>query len=154
MTKEELAAKINGRTLSRLMSKQEQEEAREAGLVVVYGKNDDTVVFDGALWGQDINVLGGDYFIISKPAEFIPVQCNCCKYDTQMYIKSDCVEPMSVGSSPIDHPNLFFADGYPTSKYYLWAISTNLPSAMFKIERSGRMFGIGVVVSLEDIVKK
>ena len=49
MTKEELAMLLNGREYTEEITKDEEQQAKESGLVVVYGASDDIVEFRGAI---------------------------------------------------------------------------------------------------------
>lgn len=49
MTKESLAAILNGRTYGDEITKEEEAQAKAAELVVIYGASDDLVEFGGAI---------------------------------------------------------------------------------------------------------
>lgn len=66
MTKEDLAAKLNGREYTNEMTDAEAKEARNNGLLVIFGASDDLVEFRGttndeadANGGTTIYILGG-----------------------------------------------------------------------------------------------
>jgi len=52
LNKEQFADMLNGRIRGHELTKEEQEIAKENGLVVVYGHSDDGMVFNGAIFGQ------------------------------------------------------------------------------------------------------
>ncbi|HXE63261.1 MAG TPA: hypothetical protein VN519_06945 [Bryobacteraceae bacterium] len=52
MTREELAAKLNGREYGEEMTKEEGAEAKRNGVVVVYGASDDLMEFRGAIYDE------------------------------------------------------------------------------------------------------
>ena len=52
MTKEELAAKLNGREYLHEMTKEEEREARASGLVVIFGASYDIMELRGAVTDQ------------------------------------------------------------------------------------------------------
>lgn len=53
LTKEELAARLNGREYREEMTTAEEVEAKESGLVVVFGASDDLIEFRGAICDED-----------------------------------------------------------------------------------------------------
>lgn len=63
MTKEELAALLNGRDLSQVMTEEEHGQAKKDGLVVVYGASDDLIKIEGAICDGGCCYDGGEVFI-------------------------------------------------------------------------------------------
>lgn len=61
MTKEELAARLDGREYGSEMTEDEEAEAKEAGLLVIFGYSDDSIEFRGAFHvdGGEIGCFGG-----------------------------------------------------------------------------------------------
>ena len=53
MTKEQLAARLTGREYGDEITKQESDEAKKHGLLVVYGASDDLVEFSGYFCDED-----------------------------------------------------------------------------------------------------
>jgi hypothetical protein len=65
MTKEQLAEKLNGRDCdnSPFLSKEESDEAKANGLVVVYGASDDLIEVEGAIDDEGGCYDGGEIYI-------------------------------------------------------------------------------------------
>ena len=64
MTKKELAEKLNGTeyTGSRIFSEEILQEAKESGLVIVYGVSDDLMEFEGAFEDEGGCFCGGTVY--------------------------------------------------------------------------------------------
>ena len=63
MTKEELAEKLNGMEYRTDIPKELIEQAKENGLVVVYGYSDDLIEFEGAFYDEGSCYKGGKFLI-------------------------------------------------------------------------------------------
>lgn len=60
ITKEELAQKLNGRQYRNEITKDEEKEAKESGLVVVFGQSDDLIELRGTIYDELDMYEGGD----------------------------------------------------------------------------------------------
>jgi len=60
ITKEELAKKLNGRQYGKEITRDEENEAKESGLVVVFGQSDDLIELRGAIYDELDMYEGGD----------------------------------------------------------------------------------------------
>lgn len=74
MTKEELAARIDGCEYGRELTDVEIDLAKESGLVVVYGCSDDLMEMDGALT-DEFDVYGGGNAYVCNLREIKAVWC-------------------------------------------------------------------------------
>lgn len=63
MTKEELAAQLNGREYCEEITKDEAAAAKAAGLVVVFGASDDLMEFRGAIYDEFDCYDGGEVLV-------------------------------------------------------------------------------------------
>ena len=63
MTAQELAAKLNGHEYRNEITKEEQAEAKAAGLVVVFGAGDDLMEFRGAIYDEADCFEGGEVLV-------------------------------------------------------------------------------------------
>ncbi len=63
MTKEELAAQLNGREYREELTKDETAAAKAAGLVVVFGASDDLMEFRGAIYDEFGCYDGGEVLV-------------------------------------------------------------------------------------------
>lgn len=66
MTKEELAAQLNGREYREELTKDEAAAAKAAGLVVVFGASDDLMEFRGAIYDEFGCYDGGEVLVDAK----------------------------------------------------------------------------------------
>lgn len=65
ITKEELAEKLNGRTYLNEMTEEEEQEAKESELVVVFGQSDDLVELRGAI-DDELDMYDGGTIYLTK----------------------------------------------------------------------------------------
>ena len=128
MTKEELAAKLDGCEYGEEMSDGLVEQARQSRLVVVYGAFDDLVEFNGAICDE----AGlGESFVVGRPTPRLldPHDCNCMycgfrqKLDGAIRINSDFTEK-----------------GF--------SVRCSVPAATFSVMEDGQRYGDGLVFAV------
>lgn len=140
MNATEFAAKISGREYSSYtITKSDAAEARDAGLVIVYGASDDLMEFNGAIEDE----LGA--------------------YDGT----TARVTPMGILPSweSLEGPSEAEAEAYFLKKHagfktieacwasegdYSWTFKTDIPHATFEIVEGGEPYCRGIVFSLAD----
>lgn len=66
MNKEALAKKLHGTEYPLRISSEIREEAKKAGLVIVYGASDDLMEFDGAIYDEVGVYDGGEAYVTSE----------------------------------------------------------------------------------------
>jgi hypothetical protein len=137
MTKEELAVTLHGRQIGRELAGGIATEAKDAGLVVVYGASDDLMEFSGAI--EDERGVGEyEEVFFTKEGFFDEQACDDkCKYfelARQTFEKN---------ASRIE----VFWD----SQGYSWAYETEIPHATFDIFEDGEKYCRGIVFSLADV---
>jgi hypothetical protein len=144
MNKEQFAAQLDGREYGNEITKDEEAQAKAAGLVVVFGYSDDNVELRGAIYdevgaydGTTIRVCregllpywpedGGDQwseqqaeeYFLKKHAGFQEIKAVWC---------------------PSDLPG--------TS----WRYQTAIPNATFKVMEDGEIYCQGIVFALSDV---
>lgn len=133
MTREELAAKLNGREYGSEIGKTEEKLAKEAGLVVVFGYSDDNVEFRGA-FDDEIGAWNGTTVLITKAGPIPEHDCDCeyCGYKT-LIATAASVEAV------------WNDNGIP------WEMKTALPHSVFEIVEDGEPFCRGIVIDVKDI---
>lgn len=143
MTKESLAAAINGREYTNEITKLEAKQAKEAGLVVIFGASDDLIEFEGAIYDecgapgtmciQDGKLVYGDIpddeEEVLKKYNVLAVVKDCLKKATKIVAKWD------IGD-------------------YSWVIETTAPHAAFDIMDDGAKFCRGIVIDLKELEVK
>ena len=129
MTKKELAEKLNGTEYAgfRIFSEEILREAKESGLVIVYGASEDLMEFEGAFTDEGGCFCGGTVYFdlngVSQDEEEkrYSIYAKWCK--------------------DVDE------EGNPAT----WSYETDIPHETFKIWEDGDLFCIGLVFSIEDI---
>jgi hypothetical protein len=141
MTKEELAAKLNGREYDEEMTTEEEAEAKASGLVVIFGASDDLMELRGAI---DDEIGGMDTAYLTPKG--LPL--NKCKNDRCPYFAElregikDKVTGVWTDDSDDD-------EGYADDdKRYRFVYKTDMPHASFDIMDNGQTYCRGIVVDL------
>ncbi len=134
MTKEELAARINGRQIGGELEPIDEAQAKASGLIVIYGASDDLVEFRGAITDEAGAYDGGEvYFTRTK---LLPAHddCDCefCGFET-----------MKATASKI---NAKWDEGG-----YSWLMETELPHATFEIGEDDEKYCRGLVIAVADL---
>lgn len=138
MTKEELAARMCGRSMGKEITREECAEAKAAGLVVVFGYGDDYVEFRGAMFDEDyvdgnpIILIGRGRTAAMREGGQHHCDCDFCgfhewKRNTKRITAHYGVE---------DQPD--------------WEFTTDIPHAEFDIYKDGRVFCRGIVFDIKD----
>lgn len=135
MTKEELAAKLNGREYRDELTTEEAAEAKAAGLVVVYGYSDDNMEFEGAIRDEIGCYEGGTAYLTSAG-----ILVNDCDDDECPHFKK-----LKAKAATIEALWCAIEDG-PA-----WTYKTEIPHATFEITEEGSPFCRGIVFALADV---
>lgn len=138
MTPEELAAKLDGREIGEEITPEESEEARAAGLLVLYGASDDLLEAEGA-FRDEVGAFGCDDYLIDAEG-FIPwARPEGTDEEVEHYFARKKLATVKVRAEwcPRD------VDGDPS-----WVISTPAPCATFRIMEDGQLFCVGIVLVL------
>ncbi len=75
-TIEEFAELLNGREYKKEITEEEVAEAAASGVVIIYGKSDDTTVIHGAIEGECPTANGGDIYL-TEDGLFEDCPCQC-----------------------------------------------------------------------------
>ena len=134
ITKEQLAEKLNCREYRQEITKSEQKEAAESGLVVVFGASDDLIEFRGAIDNEQGAWEGGDFYINNDGKLFDEDHEDCCKYKTKAREAAHKITAIWARAD------------------YSWIYETKIPHATFKIMEDGTKYCRGIVFSLQDII--
>lgn len=141
MTPQELADRLNGRDYGSEMTRAEEAEAKDAGIVVVFGASDDLMEFRGAI-DDEMGAWGGAEVWVDVEG-LVPNFENAC--DEPDHSKKDALREYfrrEKGGVTIEaHWN---RDGYS------WTYSTDIPHATFDIMEDGEKYCRGIVFRLED----
>jgi hypothetical protein len=134
MTREELAQKLNGREYRDELNPEEEQEAKNAGLVVVFGASDDLMELRGAIDDELGCYEGGTaYFDKNGLLE------NKCDDEDCPYFKEKVQQAKSIDAEWNDKGNP------------CWTYKTYIPHLTFEITEDAELYCIGIVFSINDL---
>ena len=141
MTKEALAARLDGQASPFEVPKALAAEARRAGLVIVYGASDDLLELRGAL-EEEIPAYGGTDVLITPDGLWDETSCGerCCHYLAAQV------------SAEYEGQHLLAL--WNPGEGYSWQYRTAIPHATFEIVEDGAPYCRGLVFALADVGKK
>ena len=120
------------------LTSEEEQIAKDSGLVVIYGYSDDNVELRGAI-NDEVGAYNGTEFYINKDGVLPECECicecrKCCVTDYREEIGDEIIAT--------------------AKEEYTWFIETKLPHATFEVfddENDGEKFCRGIVVDLDDL---
>lgn len=134
MTPETLAALLNGREYRNEMTREEEQAAKAAGLVVVFGASDDLVELRGAIY-DEVGAYHGTSFRVDR-------------------------EGLKPAWDDIDHEDEDACETYfrrkavPFSEVRVvgppWLFFTSVLHSKFRVMEEGEVYGQGIVFRLAD----
>src|SRR5690349_17695897 len=134
MTKEELAARLNGREYGNEITDAEEAEAKRAGLVVVFGYSDDNAEFRGAI-NDEVGCYEGGEIVLVGGAIYAFEECDCKhteRADAAAREKGRRIEAV-------------WCEGD-----YSWTYRTEIQHATFDVMEGGEKYCRGIVFELPD----
>jgi len=136
MTAKELAAQLDGNKYDSEITKEQEAQAADNGLVVAFGYSDDVVVLCGAI-DDEVGAYDGTTFHVNRDGVLYEPDCNCdeCKYFAAA--KRAASEIKAVWHNTSDAT---------------WTFETAIPHETFRIYEDDELFCIGIVFSLNDLV--
>jgi hypothetical protein len=138
MTKEMLAAQLQGLSYRAEPSKVLLSTAYAAGLVIVYGASDDIIEFRGA-WCEEYGAGNGETFLLTPDGVFDNDAC----IDACIYYREAQDKAIREGSKL----TALWCEEEP----YSWTYKTTLPHATFEIYEDDKPYAKGIVFALADI---
>jgi hypothetical protein len=129
MTKEELAAQLKGNQYGDEISEDLAREAKNSGLVVVFGASDDLMELRGALHDE---TGGGAY--VTPLGLFNELECD-----------SECKYYRAAKAEAVEIEALWGKDGWS------WQYKTDIPHATFEIFEDEEKYCKGIVFALSDV---
>lgn len=129
----EMAARLNGREYRDEMTWADIQEAKVAGLVVVFGASDDLIEFRGA-----IDAEGGAYGGTTAYVTHAGLLLNDCDNDRCPHFKK-----LEARAATIEAK--WDCEGYS------WVFETEIPHATFEILEDGEKYCRGIVFALADV---
>ena len=125
LTHDDFAKKLNGREYGNEITKQEIVEAKENGLVVVYGASDDLTEFAGTI-NEEVDCDTGGYFRVTS-------------------------KNLKVKKGDVTSKNKIYADWDNMQKGASWCYDTEIHHSTFNIYEDGELYCIGIVFSIYDL---
>lgn len=132
LTIDEFAKMLDDREKGEEITTKEAEQAKELGLVVVYGYSDDNAEFEGAMRAE-VGCYGGETIYLDGGEGFFE-KCECeCSH--RQLAKEKCKTIEAVWDK----------DGYS------WVYETDIPHATFDIMEDGEKFCRGIVFDIKSL---
>lgn len=136
MEVKDLAALLNGREYGDEITTDEQEQAKAAGLVIVYGYSDDCVELDGAI-NNELGAYGGVTFKVNANG-LVPRW-----EDVEHGDEEACERYFRIKSAPANAIKADYVKG-------VWIIRAGIPHSTFEVMEDGELFCRGIVFRLAD----
>ncbi len=135
MTAKELAIELNGRDTGEEMEWGEAQDAKAAGLVVVYGYSDDNVELCGAI-NDEVGAYSGTTVYLTPDGVLQEPDCgqNDCPYFAREREKAKTIKAV------------WHDKGGPC-----WTFETDIPHETFTVMEDGEPFCVGIVFSMADL---
>lgn len=140
MTKEELAKKLDGNEYLHEVPKEIATEAKEAGLVIVYGQSDDLMEFAGAI-DEEVGAWEGVTVLVDTKG-LLPERESIEDDETLEDFFKRKRDALKIQA-------LWAKEGN-----YSWTYKTDIPHATFNILEDGEPYCRGIVFALKDCVSK
>ncbi len=145
ITKEQLAASLDGCQYRQELNAEWSKIAKQAGLIVIYGASDDLMEFGGAVYDE----LGAPCeALLYKHNSGVNVVDN--DSDIIRQIEDDFLLYQALGAM-MDRHNLVAAKWCPVGFAGEWLITTELPHAAFDVMNEDELYCRGVVISIADL---
>lgn len=146
MTREELANNLNGREYdgSEIVTKYEQEKAKESGLVVIHGESDDLLEFCGAIY-DEVSAWEGTTVKVTPDGKFpgnrIDTPCD-----------GEDMERCPLFKDWLSRQKTFTvtAKWDPEELECSWLITASIPYSSFDIMEDGELYCRGIVIDLNE----
>ena len=138
MDAKELAAKLNGREYCREITDEEVRQAKEAGLVVVFGASDDLIEFRGAIRDEGDCYDGGTVLIDTKGVLPSWDSASESEESAQEYFERKA-KARTITALWAKEPG------------YSWTYKTDIPHETFEIVEDGEPYCRGIVFNIGDI---
>ena len=138
MDAKDLAAKLNGREYCREITDEEVRQAKEAGLVVVFGASDDLIEFRGAIRDEGDCYDGGTVLIDTKGVLPSWDEASESEESAQEYFERKA-KARTITALWAKEPG------------YSWTYKTDIPHETFEIVEDGEPYCRGIIFNIGDI---
>ena len=135
MTMKEFAEMLSGREYGMEITKDEERQAADAGLLVLYGYSDDNVEIAGA-YNDEVGAYNG--YLVHLSMTGVLQEPDCGQEDCSYYAAA---QDATKSVQAVWHDN----DGP------CWTFETDISHETFNIYEDGELFCVGIVLSVEDL---
>jgi hypothetical protein len=135
---QQFAAMLNGKEIYKEITREEERQAKELGIVVVFGHSDDNIEFRGAI-NDEVGCHKGRTIYLNKDGLFEECEYagnfrDGCKYVNMAKAQCKTIEAVWDGG-----------EGYS------WTYRTGIPHATFDILEDGEKFCRGIVFNIKEL---
>lgn len=140
MNKEELAKLLDRREIGYEISHAEAKQAKDAGLVVVYGASDDLMELRGAI-DDEFSAYGGTVAKVDKDGIFPDwdTMDDANEGETEKWFERKKRNPKTIEQL------------WCKEEGYSWTFKTDIPHSEFEILEDGGHYCRGIVFALADL---
>lgn len=135
MNAKELASLLNGREIMEEVTTDEERQAAESGLVVVFGYSDDNMEFRGAI-NDEVGCFDGGTAYVTKNGLYDETECGA-EDGPHCAAERKAATPIKA---------VWHDEGGPC-----WTFETDIPHETFDIYEDGEVWCVGIVFSVEDL---
>jgi hypothetical protein len=139
LTKEQLAETLNGNEYGNEITKEQEQQAKENGLVVVFGYSNDNMELRGAL-NDEFGCDEGGEIKFTKEGKKIDED------DMEVLEKYNVVPKLNTIEAVWDEP---FDE---TDERCSFQYKTDIPHSKFKIMEDEELYCVGIVFNISDLV--
>jgi hypothetical protein len=139
LTKEQLAETLNGNEYGNEITKEQEQQAKENGLVVVFGYSNDNMELRGAL-NDEFGCYEGGEIKFTKEGKKIDED------DMEVLEKYNVVPKLNTIEAVWDEP---FDE---TDERCSFQYKTDIPHSKFKIMEDEELYCVGIVFNISDLV--
>lgn len=138
LTKEQLAETLNGNTYGNEITKEQEQQAKESGLVVVFGCSDDNMKLRGAIH-DEFDCFEGREIKFTKDGKEIDED------DMEVLEKYNVVPPLNTIEAIWDQP-------FGENDEMCWfQYKTEIPHSQFRIYDNDGLYCVGIVFNVSDL---
>lgn len=141
MTKEDFAQQITMRAYTEEMTDAEKIQARDAGLVVIFGRSDDITVLAGAI---------DEAFYDGKPIMLNPQGALSGLNDGDTY-EFNNLSDMEACVDQLRYSKPVKAIWHNSPSEYCWTFETDIPHATFEVIDGEESYCLGIVIDMKDL---
>lgn len=144
MTKEELAAMLNGREYGAEITKAEEAIAKAAGLVVIFGYSDDNVELRGSI-NDEVGMYDGGRLCITSEGAMPSWESidHSDQDEAREYFRKEALPQIAID-----------CEFSPAGEDLTWRYSTDAPHATFEVKEDGEVYCRGIVLESAALTPK